>query len=220
VQWQDEKKEKMKLNGYLLLALVLSSAYAFAGEELVGKTFWVGTYSTSPKAASPYELRRMLGIRHLEPVRVRIAAYDSNHYGIEIKKYEVEMPSGEKHWVNAALIDNSIESGVLLTYDPVAKQKEQEAAEARKAKVAAAKRSAERISLIKAKKWPANIEKAVLEGKVQIGMTDEQVRMSLGKPVTVNRTVTANTVTEQWVYGSSTYLYFRDGVLTSWQESR
>jgi len=210
----------MKLNACLLLALVLSSSYAFAGEELVGKTFWVGTYSTSPKAASPYELRRMLGIRHLEPVRVKIAAYDSNHYGIEIKKYEVEMPSGEKEWVNAALIDSSIESGVLLTYDPVAKQKEQEAAEARQAKVAAAQRSAERISLIKAKKWPANIEKAVLDGKVQIGMTDEQVRMSLGKPVTVNRTVTANTVTEQWVYGSSTYLYFRDGVLTSWQESR
>jgi hypothetical protein len=95
VQWQDEKKEKMKLNACLLLALVLSSAYAFAGEELVGKTFWVGTYSASPK----------LEIRHLEPVRVRITAYDSNHYGIEIKKYEVEMPSGEKHWVNAALID-------------------------------------------------------------------------------------------------------------------
>jgi hypothetical protein len=144
---------------------------AKVGEALVGKTFWVGTYSTSPRAASLYDLRRMLGISHPEAVRVKIEAYDPNHYGINLKKYEVEMPSGEKHWVNAALIDSSIESGALLTYDPVAKQKEQEAAEARKGKVAAAKRSAERISLIKAKKWPPAIEQAVLEKKVQIGMT-------------------------------------------------
>ena len=78
----------------------------------------------------------------------------------------------------------------------------------------------DRIALIKAKKFSPQIEKAILDREVQIGMTDEQVKLSWGNPGKINRTVTVNHVREQWVYGSSTYLYFDNGVLTSFQDSR
>lgn len=58
---------------------------------------------------------------------------------------------------------------------------------------------------------------AVADYKIKIGMTKEMVIMSWGKPNKVNRTVTANLVSEQWVYETA-YLYFTNGKLTSWQD--
>lgn len=50
-----------------------------------------------------------------------------------------------------------------------------------------------------------------------IGMNKEQVlHSSWGKPQNVNRTITSNTISEQWVY-SSNYLYFTNGRLTGIQ---
>ena len=52
-----------------------------------------------------------------------------------------------------------------------------------------------------------------------IGMTAEEVRNSQwGAPDDINSTTTANSVTEQWVYGNGRYLYFEDGILTAIQE--
>jgi len=56
--------------------------------------------------------------------------------------------------------------------------------------------------------------------QVVIGMTAAQVHAAWGAPERVNRTVTAAGVSEQWVYGSGTYLYVDNGLLTSAQTSR
>jgi hypothetical protein len=48
-------------------------------------------------------------------------------------------------------------------------------------------------------------------------MTDEMVRLSWGSPRDINRSVGSWGVHEQWVYYSS-YLYFENGILTSWQD--
>jgi hypothetical protein len=78
------------------------------------------------------------------------------------------------------------------------------AAEAADRKMAA---QAERQRLAKARK----------EG-VRVGMTAKQVlESSWGKPESVNRTTTASSVNEQWVYGGGSYLYFDNGVLTAIQ---
>ncbi|RLQ92109.1 hypothetical protein [Planomicrobium sp. Y74] len=64
-----------------------------------------------------------------------------------------------------------------------------------------------------------NIEKNKPEYKATIGMTAEEVeKSSLGKPESINRTVTAYSVREQWVYENGMYLYFEDGILTSFQD--
>lgn len=53
---------------------------------------------------------------------------------------------------------------------------------------------------------------------VRIGMTPEDVRASSwGKPESVNRTTSTYGKREQWVYGSGSYLYFEDGILTTIQ---
>lgn len=52
-----------------------------------------------------------------------------------------------------------------------------------------------------------------------IGMTKEEVENSTwGKPDSINRTVTANSIHEQWVYPNYKYLYFEDGIMTSFQD--
>ncbi|WP_394175585.1 hypothetical protein [Guptibacillus hwajinpoensis] len=56
--------------------------------------------------------------------------------------------------------------------------------------------------------------------KPAIGMTSMEVKYdtSWGKPIDINKTTSANSVTEQWVYDGYKYLYFEDGVLTTIQE--
>jgi TonB family protein len=71
-----------------------------------------------------------------------------------------------------------------------------------------------------AKPWPEKIKRAVLEERIEIGMTAEQVSASWGRAQRVNETITATTRQEQWIYPGSMYLYFTNGTLTTIQRSR
>jgi hypothetical protein len=68
------------------------------------------------------------------------------------------------------------------------------------------------------KKWPITIEQAVIERQVQIRMTAEQVSMAWGNRSANKRSVGSWGTHEQWVYGN-TYLYFQNGVLTSYKNA-
>lgn len=74
-----------------------------------------------------------------------------------------------------------------------------------------------KLEKIKSKKWPKRTVKAVLEGKVFVGMNSEQALESWGEPDDINRTITARGTSEQWVFGSGSYLYFDNGILTTIQ---
>lgn len=53
----------------------------------------------------------------------------------------------------------------------------------------------------------------------QIGMTAQQVLDSQwGKPQDINKTTTANSISEQWVYGDGKYVYLENGIVVSIQE--
>jgi hypothetical protein len=57
-------------------------------------------------------------------------------------------------------------------------------------------------------------------GSPQIGMTKEQVRATCwGKPQHVNRTETASSIDDQYVYSGGRYVYLRNGVVESIQRS-
>lgn len=57
------------------------------------------------------------------------------------------------------------------------------------------------------------------KGGISVGMTAEQVlKTCWGKPSRVNKTYTARSQREQWVYGSS-YVYVENGVVTAIQTS-
>lgn len=53
----------------------------------------------------------------------------------------------------------------------------------------------------------------------KIGMTKDEVQNSLwGLPQDINKTTTANSVSEQWVYDGNRYIYFDNGIVTAIQE--
>jgi hypothetical protein len=72
--------------------------------------------------------------------------------------------------------------------------------------------------------WTAAQCSLVAAGEIVLGMTKELVRFSWGEPTDVNRSVGSWGVHEQWVYRfstspySATYMYFENGILTSWQD--
>lgn len=60
----------------------------------------------------------------------------------------------------------------------------------------------------------------ILTGKIRIGMNDKMVIASWGRPDDINRTTTAYSISEQWIYGSINtrrYLYFDNNILTTIQ---
>ena len=69
--------------------------------------------------------------------------------------------------------------------------------------------------------WSSDTITAIKNEEIVIGMNKDQVTLSWGRPNDINRTVTEESVTEQWVYGESpdkVLLYFENGELTSFQD--
>jgi hypothetical protein len=65
------------------------------------------------------------------------------------------------------------------------------------------------------------VKNAISHGDVVLGMTESDVRASIGQPDQIGTTKTEQGTREQWLYkfGASARerLYFDDGTLTSWQ---
>lgn len=59
-------------------------------------------------------------------------------------------------------------------------------------------------------------QKTIKNRRIQLGMTPCMAIAAWGRPDDINRSVGSFGVHEQWVYPAN-YLYFRDGVLTSFQ---
>lgn len=214
----------MKLSVLVATALVLLLPLARADVSPVGKQFWL---ASNPEASTLDRVRERLIQSAIDRVKSRAA--DGHNAGLSyahLKQamgdakwlrvisdaqgdhYDVELSSGEPSIIPKHLVEAGIKEGILLPYDPEAKAHREAAAA-----------EVERIKRIKSNKWPATMERAIIDRKVQIGMTAEQVTMSWGKPERNNRSVGLWGVHEQWIYGD-TYLYFQNGVLTSYQDRR
>ena len=73
--------------------------------------------------------------------------------------------------------------------------------------------------------WSWTIRDNIMNEKISLGMTKEQVLLSWGHPCggfnsCINTSIGVWGVHEQWVYHSpyGPYLYFENGTLTSWQK--
>lgn len=67
-------------------------------------------------------------------------------------------------------------------------------------------------------KWGGANAIRIFVKEVWIGMTAEMALESWGRPKDISRTTNSFGVHEQWVYPDNKYLYFTDGILTSWQD--
>lgn len=74
------------------------------------------------------------------------------------------------------------------------------------------------------KKFGLDIWTLIVNGKVKIGMTKEMCLLSWGNPKKINETITSNIKHEQWVYSTrfypNSFLYFKNGILTSIQDDK
>jgi len=122
--------------------------------------------------------------------------------------YHIELPSGRRDIIMKEWVDTALRKKVLVDVDPEARRKQQ-------AKLLADRRA----RLIRARAWPLSIQRLVIEGKIKIEMTREQVMTAWGKPDQINHSEGDWKIYEQWIYGS-TFLYFERGILKSYQEGR
>lgn len=137
--------------------------------------------------------------------------------------YQVEFQDGFVRYINAiyfrvddATSESSLKRGCLFDITPdelnvrLAKldSERKKAQQDFEAEIAAANEK-ERKRIVEIAKRPS----------ARIGMTAKQVvnKTNWGKPGQINRTITADGVAEQWVYGEGEYLYFRNGRLTAIQ---
>jgi len=66
-------------------------------------------------------------------------------------------------------------------------------------------------------KYGTEIAYRISNHEIWIGMTTVMTKLSIGSPKDINRTTYAWGIHEQWVYDNQ-YLYFENGILTSWQD--
>jgi hypothetical protein len=114
------------------------------------------------------------------------------------------------HWITTHLGARALE---------LERVRRDNAAKAAKAR-ARARAVQARIDSITRTRWPAAMQRLVRERRVAIGMTPEMVRLSWGEPESINRTIVASGVHEQWVYGPGTYIYLTDRIVTGIQDRR
>lgn len=96
--------------------------------------------------------------------------------------------------------------------------KKKELEERNKANAVYLKQQEERKTLLTRKYGKVTGDK-IFNNYYWIGMTTEMARESLGSSENINKSVGAWGVNEQWVY-SGLYLYFENGIMTSYQTSR
>ncbi|WP_405225740.1 hypothetical protein [Dokdonia sp. Asnod1-B02] len=67
------------------------------------------------------------------------------------------------------------------------------------------------------KKYGEKVADKIFNHRIWIGMTKDMTKLSIGRPLDINRTTGSWGVHEQWVY-KNRYLYFENGELKSWQD--
>lgn len=65
--------------------------------------------------------------------------------------------------------------------------------------------------------WDKEVCYTISQGKIQVGMNKEMVKIAWGSPKDINRTTNKYGTHEQWCYSSGNYVYFDDDELTSIQ---
>ncbi len=136
--------------------------------------------------------------------------------------------TGRSEYRQSACETNAISKSTINTSNArVLPQDEARAIERARRETAAvnAREQNERVTLEASQRDQAlKLQRAAAAGggKVIIGQTADQVRLAWGEPRSVNRTIAAGQISEQWVYPStkikSSYVYLTNGVVTAMQD--
>ncbi len=152
---------------------------------------------------------------------------------------ELEIIEIEKIQIRNKLIDDSIkEQRIVDAERKLANQKIDEEAEIRRNDSIAAimfakakEDSKEKINEIRkrdeaaiaerkvrfVKKYGASAGEKIAKGLIWIGMTEEMLIDSWGRPNDINTTTTRYSVKKQYVYSNRQYVYVENGIVDAWQ---
>ena len=171
-----------------------------ARQQYLGKTLWIVDSAVYTYDDATGE-KNFVKVRRYSPVKVTdIVVGTENNAPV---RFILQTEDGKQGYIDVALSGTNAESlelsyhkfeDELLTEDPRVKYP-----------------------------WGEEVWSLIEQGKVRVGMTAQQVRMSLGEPQKINTTDTGSEFTEQWVYGSLRYgnlrfYYFKNGRLTTIQD--
>lgn len=134
----------------------------------------------------------------------------------DVRNKQLEKEEYQRMQFNLALAQKEIDAKLAV-------EKQTKEKETKKKEPDRIKKEEERKTTVKKRKdnliakYGVTAGTKIFEGWFWIGMTEEMTRESLGKPEKINKSVGRWGVHEQWVYGS-TYLYFENDILTSYQQ--
>lgn len=145
-----------------------------------------------------------------EKTELLVSLEITDKYVSSISKDQIEGDIEGKYNFKPIQTSNLIDSEIYYAQLRAEKEAEEaKIAEKEKERIA-------RVNLIRKKYGKANAD-LILSGKVRTGMTREMCRDSWGVPTDINKSSGSWGVHEQWVYDSSNYLYFENGILTTIQ---
>jgi hypothetical protein len=179
-------------------------------QKYVGKIYWIAGESErgplfvsepSPKAPSAAVIKK-----EAFQITELLSGPGESLY------YKAKFPSGQEAYIDVDIFFEELNSA-LVTRDPESGQKRKAAD--------AAEEEINREKWIRAQPWPEDVKQAALKRQVMLGMTTEEVKVTLGKPSRIIRLRSVGRYSgrqEQWAYSGST-LTFTNGVLTLIQNS-
>jgi uncharacterized protein YnzC (UPF0291/DUF896 family) len=154
-----------------------------------------------------------------EPIKIYTSQNGSEIGKVEIDELLLIRKVNDRYWVKVQCLVSK-QSGFMLATDLMIDQKLSDSLIhiADRLERAEKLELAKRVKAILVKRYGAVISEKLIDKKIWIGMTSEMALVVLGSPEKNNRTVTANSISEQWVYELGQYYYFTNGILTSWQD--
>ena len=167
-----------------------------------------------------------------------LATSMENHGNAGVAFYKVRFESGKEGYINALYFYPKLADGIISEESAKALGKTPQGfvletrEKIKEGRAAIIEEENNRKSFIESAPWPEDIKKLVLDNKLKIGMTIEQVMLSKNpseRPAfkqfrlrKASETVTEGGVIEKWVFRdyfdkTMKTLYFRDGRLTRWE---
>ncbi len=186
----------------LISLFILASCITIPPEKLaeyqkeIGKQYWTTEGSGFPLCKEDHQLYGGGDSCPTEYTSIIIEGVMPGHYLTKDTFFAVKNDSGERRYINGRRFIEASKTTSSF-YPPKVTSKDPAITSARAAAI------------------------CLKKGQPKIGMTASQVMATcLGQPNKVNETVIPNHKHEQWVYPDSKYLYFKDGVLTSLQQTK
>jgi hypothetical protein len=177
--------------------IVLKRDYDYATSEFLDKTLWLRNNNATSLNPDPDDFGS-IKVKNLQPVTVtKIRLSDSESWPIQFflktqdgqEFTKVSKISGTNSDTDPTRLNAYHFSEVFFLEDPR-----------------------------KIFDWDERTFEAIADGKLFVGMTKEQARISWGNPIKVNRTVGEYGTREQWIYGGQAYVYFDDDKLSAIQQ--